>query len=42
MIVRASGVEPALRMLSRYQASDIETYEACIQGLQARYADWMG
>ena len=41
MIVRASGVETPLRMLSRYQAFDIETDEACLQGLQTRYADWM-
>ncbi len=41
MIVRASGVEMPLRLLSPYQNFDLETFDACIGAVRERYPDWL-
>ncbi len=42
IIVRASGVDMPLRLLSPYQGVDLETYEKCVAALKAQYPDWLG
>ena len=41
MIVRGSGIDMPLRLLSPYQAFDLATFEACMQALRERYPDWL-
>jgi dihydrodipicolinate synthase/N-acetylneuraminate lyase len=42
MIVRASGIDMPLRLLSPYIGFDEETFEACVRTLRERYPDWIG
>jgi dihydrodipicolinate synthase/N-acetylneuraminate lyase len=41
MIVRASGIDMPLRLLSPYEGFDEETYLACVRTVQERYPDWL-
>ena len=42
MMIRASGVDMPLRLLSPYQGVDLETYEACFNAVREQYGDWLG
>ena len=42
MIVRASGIDIPLRMLSPYEGLPENVYEACVAALHEHYADWPG
>ena len=42
MIVRASGIDMPLRLLSPYESFGEGTYEACVAGFRERYSDWIG
>ncbi|MCZ6676834.1 MAG: dihydrodipicolinate synthase family protein [Candidatus Poribacteria bacterium] len=42
MIVRASGVDMPLRLLSPYEGFDLETFNACVRAVRERYPDWLG
>jgi len=41
MVVRASGIDMPLRMLSPYEGFDMATYEACIDALRQAYPTWL-
>jgi dihydrodipicolinate synthase/N-acetylneuraminate lyase len=41
MIVRASGIDMPLRLLSPYQGHDQETYEACVRNVRENYPGWI-
>ena len=41
MIVRASGIDMPLRLLSPYQGIDIDTFEACLDILKTNHGDWI-
>ena len=41
MIVRASGIDMPLRLLSPYDGVDTETYEACIAALKSKHTDML-
>ncbi len=41
MIVRASGIDMPLRLLSPYQSFPLEVFEACVAGLRAHHPDWL-
>ena len=41
MIVRGSGVDMPLRLLSPYQCFDLEVFEACMRELRERFPDWL-
>ena len=42
MIVRASGIDMPLRMLSPYEGIDLETFDACLKSLREQFPDWLG
>ena len=42
MIVRASGIDMPLRLLSPYQGFDMETFEVCLNAVKEKYPDWLG
>ena len=42
MIVRASGIDMPLRLLSPYEGFDEETFEACVKALRDKHSDWLG
>ena len=42
MIVRASGTDMPLRMLSPYDGFDDATYQACISGLKSKHPNMLG
>ena len=41
MIVRGSGIDMPLRLLSPYQPFGMATFEACMQALRENYPDWL-
>ena len=41
MIVRGSGIDMPLRLLSPYQCFDLEVFEACMRDLRERFPDWL-
>lgn len=41
MIVRGSGIDMPLRMLSPYQCFDMEVYELVMRNMRERYPDWL-
>ena len=42
MIVRASGIDMPLRLLSPYRGFDDETCDAILRNLRERFPDWLG
>ena len=41
MIVRGSGIDMPLRLLSPYKCFDMEVYEAVMQNMRERYPEWL-
>jgi dihydrodipicolinate synthase/N-acetylneuraminate lyase len=41
MIVRGSGIDMPMRMLSPYQAYSIETFEDCMNAVRQNYPEWL-
>ena len=41
MIVRASGIDMPLQMLSPYDGFDMETYEACVSALKSKHTNML-
>ena len=41
MVVRASGADMPLRLLSPYEGIDLETFEACVKALRDGYPGWL-
>ena len=42
MIVRASGIDMPIRLLSPYQGFDMEMFERSIGAVKEQYPDWLG
>ena len=42
MIVRASGIEMPLRLLSPYQGFDDKVFQTCIGAVREKYPEWLG
>jgi dihydrodipicolinate synthase/N-acetylneuraminate lyase len=42
MIVRASGIDMPLRLLSPYQGFDVATFEACVRAVREHFPEWLG
>ena len=40
MIVRGSGIDMPLKLLSPYQCFDLEVYEAVMETMRSLYPDW--
>ena len=41
MIVRGSGIDMPLRLLSPYRCFDMEVYEAVMQNMRERFRNWL-
>ena len=41
MIVRASGIDMPLRLLSPYESIDLESFDACLKSLREQFPDWL-
>lgn len=42
MIVRGSGIDMPLRLLSPYRGFDLETFDACMRAVREGYPEWLG